>query len=135
MFRERRRIKLQGVFMIHSVSKVGRIVAVALVAGGLAVSALPAQAASIGFGINIGGGGGGGISIGGGGGGISFHIGGGGCWSVDQVRRALREDFRDLDFKGRDGNRVRFTGESRDDGEDYRITVNRCTGDVRLREL
>lgn len=117
-------------------ARIGRVTAAVLVAGGIAMSAGPTQAASVGFGISIGDGEGNSITFGAGsdGGGVGLKIRGG-CWSVQQVRRALREDFYDLDYIGQNGRRVIFEGTSRDDDEDYRIRVNRCTGEVSLRPL
>jgi len=108
----------------------GKAAAAALVVGAMALPATPAQAqVTFNFGIS------------GGGNGFSFHIGKDGrkfrgdCASVRQIRRALRQDFHDLEFIRANGWRVVFEGEADWNDRDYRITVNRCTGDYDLRRI
>jgi hypothetical protein len=120
--------------MINIVSTLkagGKAAVAALMVGAMILPVAPTQAAEIQ--LNFG--------ISGGGNGFSFHIGKGGkkfrgdCASVNEIRRSLRRNFHDLDFIRANGWRVVFEGEADWNDRDYRIIVNRCTGDYDLRRI
>jgi hypothetical protein len=109
----------------------GRAVLIALALGATAVTAVPAPAMAQGaqFRFDFG--------ITGGDSNFSFGIGKGGrriirdCLTNSEIRRGLRRSgWNDIRFIDSSGIRVRVIAEWDDDGRDYSMRINRCTGRV-----
>ena len=107
----------------------GRAVLIALALGATAVTAVPAPAMAQTFSFDFG--------ITGGDSRFSFGIGTGGrriirdCLTNREIRRGLRRSgWSDIRFIDSSGRRVRVIAEWDDNGRDYRMRINRCTGRV-----
>ncbi|HQZ12592.1 MAG TPA: hypothetical protein PK286_06865 [Devosia sp.] len=113
-------------FIDHIKTGTRALVVSALIAG-TSLVAVPAQAQSFSFDFGINGGGSS----------FSYGIGSGGkkfrrdCLTNREIRRGLGDSgFYDVQILGDSGTRVRVVATWEDNGRDYSMRVNRCTGRV-----
>lgn len=110
--------------ILTKIQKTGRVAVIALALGASSLTAAPAFAQS-GPSVNFS------LEFGSGGGSFSTERRGRDCLTDRQIRRGLRDiGFRDISFGRNLGrNRVEVIAEW-ENGRDYSMRVNRCTGRV-----